>query len=378
MNDERLSPDDDAERARLHALFEAQARESEDAEIILGTGLIDNAVETALHVMHADDPALVPVIAAFRGGDVVEASALLADLVSDIQQALQNTHDADEQARLHRVTGQIAWTKGALSACWSLADAREWYEAALQICDDNFWLRVEAVKFLLWTGEEEEARAWIVELLQHADDPDALVAALSEFGDIHEQRGEYREALFHYQRALATLQRAADAHPADLQARLDLTRAYADIARMQEETGDEKAGLESRESGLATLRTLLDMAPTDRLLGDLYAGQLIGYALALRSLERWDEARAIYGEALATLADRTPPDHEVLFLSGLAQEGIGDTHDEQGAADAAHAAWQEASRLYRACSEAAGDGRIAEAGRQKAGRRLAEIEEKLG
>ena len=365
----------EAEAARLRASFEAEARKSPDAKTILNSGLIDNAVETALSLVVSDSPGPAPVVSALEAGGLDKVSAALANNISDFTERLERP-DSDRQAeQLRYAIAQLAWTRGALSACQSLEEGRKWYEVAIDFAPDNFWLRVEAVKFLLWIGKEGDARDWITELPPLADDPDALVTALSEFGDIQERRGDCAAALFYYEMAIGILEGIAGADPENLQARLDLSRAHVDLARMQEATGDTGAAFESRAASLAAARELMSAAaPGDRLLAELYAGQLVDHALAQREAERWDDAERHYREALAALDGAESPHPSGLFVAGLCHEGLGDIREAQQAAGDAAEAWAQARDLYRACD---GHGDIPEEMRDRARNRLAEVEEKL-
>lgn len=367
------------DRARLRAGFEAMARASADADIILNSGLVENAVETALNIMFSGNPDLDPVSDALRGGDIEEASAMLADVVSALNEAVARTPDGARAEELRYVLAQFAWSKGAFAACSSLGDGRVWYEAAVDLAPENFWLRLEAVKFLIWSDAAADARAWTMDLLALSPDPDDIVSAFSEIGGVHADRGAYPEALYHYRQALRILERAVEVDETDFQARMDLVRAHGDIATTQEAMGDLPTALESHEAGLTALRALAADNPDDGLLQRLRAGLLVDFALALRRAARWDDARAAYRDALSALERQPRQDPPLLFLMGVSHEGVGDVHEAEGAADEARAAWERARSLFLSCrTTGEDDDPEIPAAREMAEGRLAELLGKLG
>lgn len=90
MND-RPEDDQQEHRERLREILEARARGTPDEKIILGSGLIDNAVDEALHIMAADEPHWTQIGDILRDGEVDRAEVGLKAFFNSVSDSLDSS-----------------------------------------------------------------------------------------------------------------------------------------------------------------------------------------------------------------------------------------------------------------------------------------------
>lgn len=368
-------------RGRIRAALEKLAQSSEHSEVIFKSGLFENALDEACHIASAEEGDFVPAANALRKGDVEGCVALLteraADLVDFLEQA-EKRRNSEDAAYLSYGVSQFLWTVAKIKAAWSLQDAYDRYKLAMEYGPDNPNIRLDTVQFLIRAGQDRESMEHQTELFKLAKEPDDLVWMLSEIGGVYDDLENYSKAVMFYDWAVDSLKKFAKKSPDNSDIQMDLVRAYRDIAQTKKKSEDFEGALETEAAGLAILQGLIEAHPDDPLYPAMLGAYRIDYALTLRELKRWEDAREVYLASYEAMRNLPVSGSPVDTGFALVQVGLGDIAWELGKEEEARDYWDQARvNMIAACTAAEQEQAGTPEDREGLRELLEDIEEKL-